>query len=95
MAFEKIADNEVASPDGLRIKLDQLALIYAQGTRYLTIPVEQVAGTGELRVRLTKMGAWMENGLPCESEGTLNMQRMKARVAEALTVLGRKFTIDV
>ncbi len=94
MAFEKTGDNEVASPDGLRIKLDQLALVYAQGTRYLTIPVER-APSGELRVFLTRMGAWMENGRPCESEGTLNMQRMKARVAEALTILDRKFTIDV
>jgi hypothetical protein len=94
MAFEKTSDSEVISADGLRIKLDQQALIYAQGTRYLTIPVQGNQGSNELRVLLSKMGSWMENGQPCENEGTLNMQRMKARIAEALTLLGRKFTID-
>jgi hypothetical protein len=94
MAFEKTSDNEATSSDGLRIKLDAQTLIYAQGTRYLTIPVERAAN-GELRVLLSKMSTWMENGKPCESEGTLNMQRMKARIAEGLAVLGRKFTVDV
>lgn len=93
MAMQKISDSEAASDDGIRITYNQNALIYMQGTRYLTFPIDW-RPDGELRVLLTKMSTWMENGQPCESEGTMNMARMRARIAEALVLLGRKHSFD-
>jgi len=93
MAMKKVNDKEAASDDGIRITYNQNALIYMQGTRYLTFPIH-VQPNGELRVLLTKMSTWMENGQPCESEGTMNMARMRARIDEALTLLGRAHSFD-
>lgn len=93
MAMQKVSDTEAASDDGIRIIYNQNALVYMQGTRYLTFPLDRQPN-GELRVYLTKMSTWMENGQPCESEGTMNMARMRARIDEALTLLGRAHSFD-
>lgn len=94
MPFEKISDTEVLSTDGVRITYNKSAVIYLQGSRYLTIPMHDDGPPGEMHVLLTKMSSWMENGQPCEVEGTLNMSRIRARISDALTLLGRKFTFD-
>ena len=93
MAMQKISDTEAADEGGVRITFNQHALIYMQGTRYLTFPYDRQPD-GEMRIYLTKMGTWMENGQPCESEGTMNVARMRARIAEALVLLGRKHSFD-
>lgn len=91
MALQKISDTEAASEDGYKVRFDANNLVFAQGTRYLTIPVDMNAATGEMRVYMTRMSSWMENGVPCESEGTLNVNVLKNRIGGALNFLGRKF----
>ena len=93
MPYEKINDNEAVSDDGCRILLQPSSLTFAQGTRYLTIPVEQ-RGTGEVYMRLALTGSWMENGKPSEAEATLNVRWLKTRLQAAVAALGRTPTFD-
>lgn len=90
MPFEKLNANEAVSDEGLRIKIGQDTLVFANGTRYLTIPFEAGGNAEELRVQLSRMGSWMENGRPCENEGTLNVQWLRSRLTAGLAQLGRK-----
>lgn len=90
MGLQKISDAEAASDDGYKVRFDANNLVFAQGTRYLTIPVDLNPATGEMRVYMTRMSSWMENGAPCESEGTLNVNVLKNRISGALKFLERK-----
>lgn len=91
MALQKISDTEAGSDEGYKVRFDANNLVFAQGTRYLTIPVDLNPATGEMRVYMTRMSSWMENGEPCESEGTLNVNVLRNRIGGALKFLERKF----
>ena len=93
MTYEKINDNEAVSPDGYRIVLQGNSLTFVQGTRYLSIPIEQRAN-GEVYMRLALAGSWMENGKPSEAEATLNVRWLKTRLQTAVTALGRTPAFD-
>ena len=94
MALQKISEFEVVSSDGHRITIGAHVLTYILGTRYLTIPVEVLGDAQELRISLSQSSAWMENGRSCNSEGTLDMTLVRARVSQALRFLGRNFSFD-
>ena len=93
MTYEKINDNEAVSPDGYRIVLQGNSLTFVQGTRYLSIPIEQRAN-GEVYMRLALAGSWMENGKPSEAEATLNVRWLKTRLQTAVAALGRTPAFD-
>ncbi len=90
MALHRVSDTEVTSDDGYRVRFDHASLVFAQGTRYITIPLEVDAASGDLRVSMSLMSSWMENGKPCNAEGTLNVNVLRSRIAGALKFLDRK-----
>jgi hypothetical protein len=91
MAVKRVSDSEVISHDGFRIICGEHAISYMKGDRYLSIPVESTPEG--LRVHLSQTSPWMQNGRACEDEGTLNLGAMRERIIEALTALGKKFTV--
>jgi len=94
VALQKISESEVVSSDGYRITFSAHTLTYILGDRYLIIPIEAPGDAQELRVLLSKSSAWMENGRSCNSEGTLDMTILRAKVSHALRFLGRSFSFD-
>ena len=92
MALKKISDTEAVSADGFRLLLGKNALSYVKESRYLTIPIGFEGD--EVRVYLQQTSPWMENGKPCETDGTLNITAIRTRIAEALTLFGKKFGFD-
>jgi hypothetical protein len=93
MAYKKTSDTEAVSDEGDRVTLNATALVFLQGARYITVPIERKP-TGEIRVLMMRMSSWMENGEPSQSEGTLNVRWLRTRITEGLAALGVKYTFD-
>lgn len=94
MALKKISDVEVAADEGYRVVLGPNYVTYVSGSRYITIPLDATGRDGGPRIYLAQMSPWMENGMPCVSEETLNLPLMHSRVAAALALLGKDASFD-
>lgn len=93
MPFKKTKDTEAVSDEGERITLNQSALVFLQGSRYITVPIERKPD-GEVRVLMMRMSSWMENGQPAQAEGTLNVRWLRNKIAEGLAALDGKYSFD-
>jgi hypothetical protein len=93
MTLKKINEAEVHSTDGFLIRYGRDRLTYAEAERYLEVPIEHLGAPYEMAVYLDLVTHWKSKGRPVGGLNAIDMHTVSTRVGDALSFLGRNYSI--
>jgi len=93
MSLIKINEAEVRSTDGYNVSYGRDRLIYREPDRYVDVPIEHLGDPYELAVYGDLVDQWWVRGKPSARLNSIEKNIVLTRVEEALSFLGRNFSI--
>ncbi len=93
MKLNKINESEVQSTEGYNISYGRDHLTYREGDKYIIVPIEHLGDPYELAVYVDLAGHWSWRGRPAGHLNNIEKNDLVARIDEALSFLGRNFSI--
>ncbi|MGD9472766.1 MAG: hypothetical protein AB7G24_07395 [Novosphingobium sp.] len=93
MSLIKINESEVRSTDGFSVSYGRDRLIYRESDKQVDIPMEHLGNPYELAVYGDLANQWYFQGKPSGRLNNIDKNIVLTRVEEALSFLGRNFSI--
>lgn len=93
MNLTKINEAEVQSSDGYNVSYGRDRLTYREGDKYVEVPIEHLGDPYELAVYGDLADRWTLRGKPSDRLNNIEKNVILTRIQEALTFLGRNFSI--